>query len=62
MLSTTLMRDKYLLYTINEIVSMIDPLRDLVYTYEYREIIVSIWMIILDEETWQFIMPSIFLF
>jgi hypothetical protein len=62
MLSTTLMRDKYLLYTINEIASMIDPLRDLVYTYEYREIIVSIWMIILDEETWQFIMPSIFLF
>jgi len=62
MLSTTLMRDKYLLYTINEIVSMIDPLRDLVYTYKYREIIVSIWMIILDEETWQFIMPSIFLF
>jgi hypothetical protein len=62
MLSTTLMRDKYLLYIINEIASMIDPLRDLVYTYEYREIIVSIWMIILDEETWQFIMPSIFLF
>jgi hypothetical protein len=52
MLSTTLIRDKYLLYIINEIVSMIDPLRDLVYTYKYREIIVSIWIIILDEETW----------
>jgi hypothetical protein len=62
MLSTTLMRDKYLLYIINKIVSTIDPLRDLVYTYEYREIIASIWMIILDEETWQFIIPSIFLF
>jgi hypothetical protein len=52
MLSTTLIKDKYLLYIINEIVSTIDPLRDLVYTYEYREIIVSIWIIILDEETW----------
>jgi hypothetical protein len=31
-----LMRDKYLLHIINEIISIIDPLGDLIYTYEYR--------------------------
>ena len=57
-----LMRDKYPLHIINEIKSMTDPLRDLVYTYEYKEIITSIWMIILDGEAWRFIMSLIILF
>jgi hypothetical protein len=34
--SATLMRDKYLLHIINEIVYMIGPFKDLIYTYEYR--------------------------
>jgi cellulose synthase/poly-beta-1,6-N-acetylglucosamine synthase-like glycosyltransferase len=33
---TILMRDKYLLYIINEIISLINPLRDFIYTYEYK--------------------------
>ena len=36
---------------INETVSMINLLRYLIYTYEYKKIIISIRMIILDEET-----------
>lgn len=36
---------------INETVSMVNPLRYLTYTYEYKKIIISIGMIILDEET-----------
>jgi hypothetical protein len=44
------MRDKYPLHIINEIVSMVGLLRDLVYTYEYKDIIISIWMIIPDKE------------
>jgi hypothetical protein len=35
---------------INEMINMIGPLRDLVYTYEYSKIIISIQMIILDGE------------
>ena len=46
-LSSILLRDKYLLHIINKIVSMIGPLRDLVYTYKYRETIT----IILNGET-----------
>jgi len=42
LLSTTLIRDKYLLHIINEIISMVSPLRDYVYIYEYREIITLI--------------------
>jgi hypothetical protein len=34
LLSATLMGDIYLLHIINEIVSMVGPLRDLVYTYK----------------------------
>jgi hypothetical protein len=56
------MEDKYPVHIINEIVSMVGPLRDLVYTYKYREIITSIWMIILDGEAWRFIMPLMLLF
>jgi hypothetical protein len=36
---------------INETVSMVNPLRYLTYIYEYKKIIISIGMIILDEET-----------
>jgi hypothetical protein len=39
-------------------ISMAGPLKDFVYIYEYRKIIVSIWMIILKEKAWRFIMPS----
>jgi len=35
---------------INETINMVGTLRDLVYTYKYREIIISIRMIILDED------------
>jgi len=38
----TLMRDKYLLHVINEIISMVGLLKDLVYNYKYREIITLI--------------------
>jgi len=31
-------------------ISMVGPLKDLVYIYEYRKIIASIWMIILEEK------------
>jgi hypothetical protein len=34
LLSATLMGDIYLLHIINEIVSMVGPLRDFVYTYK----------------------------
>jgi hypothetical protein len=37
----TLMGDKYLLHIINEIINMVSLLKDLLYTYEYREIITS---------------------
>ena len=37
----TLKGDKYPLNIINKIVNMVGPLRDLVYTCEYREIITS---------------------
>jgi hypothetical protein len=47
---------------INETINMVGTLRDLVYTYKYREIIISIRMIILDEDVWKFIIPSIILF
>jgi len=33
----TLMRDKYPLHVINEIVSMVGPLKDLLYNYEYKK-------------------------
>jgi len=36
LLLVTLMRDKYILHIINKIRSMVDPLRDLIYTYEYK--------------------------
>jgi hypothetical protein len=36
MLSTILIEDKYLLHIINEIVSIIGLLRELVYTYKYK--------------------------
>jgi hypothetical protein len=36
----------------NEMVSMVGPLEDLVYTYKYRKIIIIIWTIILDGEAW----------
>jgi len=36
MLSAILIEDKYLLYIINEITSIICLLKDLVYTYEYK--------------------------
>jgi hypothetical protein len=62
LLSATLMRDKYPLHIINETKSIVGPLRDLVYTYEYKETITSIWMIILDGEAWRFIMSLILLF
>ena len=55
LLLTTLIGDNYFLHIINEIVSMIDLLKDLVYNYKYRENIYTIWIIhiiILDEETW----------
>jgi hypothetical protein len=52
LLSVILMRNKYHLHIINEIVIMVGPLIDLVYTYEYRKIITSIWIIILDGEAW----------
>jgi hypothetical protein len=42
LLSVILMRDKYPLHIINEIASMVGLLRDLVYTYEYKDIITSI--------------------
>ena len=42
LLSVILMRDKYPLHIINEITSMVGLLRDLVYTYEYKDIITSI--------------------
>jgi len=35
---------------------MVDPLSDLIYTYKQKEIITLIWIIILDEEVWWFIM------
>ena len=35
------MENKYLLHIINKIVGMVSPLRDLVYTYEYRKINIS---------------------
>jgi hypothetical protein len=44
------MRDKYPLHIINETTSIIGPLRDLVYINEYREIITSILMVILNRE------------
>jgi hypothetical protein len=39
-LPVTLMEEKYNLHIINKIVSMIGPLRDLVYIYEYKKIII----------------------
>ena len=36
-----LIRDKYTLYIINEIVSMVDLSRDILYTYKSNEIITS---------------------
>jgi hypothetical protein len=50
------MGGKYLLHIIIEIISMIGPLRDFIYTYKCREIITTIWIIILDWEAWQLIM------
>jgi hypothetical protein len=38
----TLMEDKYLLHIINETLSIVGPLRDLIYTYKYRKIITLI--------------------
>jgi len=35
---------------INETINMVGTLKDLVYTYKYRKIIISIRMVILDEE------------
>jgi len=42
LLLETLMGGKYLLHIINEIVNMVGPLRDIVYTNKYREIITLI--------------------
>jgi hypothetical protein len=50
------MKDKYLLHIINKIVSMVGSSRDLIYTYKYKEIVILIWTIILDEEIWRFTM------
>jgi hypothetical protein len=41
LLLVVLMRNKYLLHIINEIVSMMSSLRELLYIYKYREIITS---------------------
>jgi len=38
LLLETLMGGKYLLHIIDEIINMVGPLRDIVYTYKYREI------------------------
>jgi hypothetical protein len=38
---------------------MLSSLKDLIYTYKYREIIILIWTIILDGETLWFIMSLI---
>jgi hypothetical protein len=35
---------------------MVGPLSDLIYTYKQKEIIILIWIIILDGEVWWFIM------
>jgi hypothetical protein len=37
-----LMKNKYPLHVINEMISMAGPLKDFVYIYEYRKIIASI--------------------
>jgi hypothetical protein len=42
------MGGKYLLHIIIEIISMVGSLRDFIYTYKCREIITTIWIIILD--------------
>jgi hypothetical protein len=42
LLSVALMKNKYPLHVINEMISMAGPLKDFVYIYEYRKIIVSI--------------------
>ena len=40
------MGGKYLLYIMNKIINMLDPLKDLIYTYKYRKFISLIWTII----------------
>ena len=42
LLLVILMRDKYPLHIINKIISLVGLLRDIVYKYEYRDIITSI--------------------
>lgn len=42
LLLAILMRDKYYLYVNNKIISMVYPLKDLIYTYKYKEIITLI--------------------
>jgi len=43
MLSTTLMKDKYILHIIIEIVNMIDLLKDLVYIYKLDIIVYHVF-------------------
>jgi hypothetical protein len=42
LLLVALMKNKYLLHVINEMISMAGPLKDFVYIHEYRKIIASI--------------------
>jgi hypothetical protein len=46
----------YLLHIINDIISMISFLIDIIYTCKHRGIIILVWIIIPHEEAWQFIM------
>jgi len=51
MLSATLIRNKYFLHIINEIINIAGSLKNLVYTYKYKKkIITSILIIILNEK------------
>jgi hypothetical protein len=49
MLSTTLMKDKYILHITIEIVSMIDLLKDLIYTYKLDIIVYHVFNIFIVE-------------
>jgi hypothetical protein len=50
MLSTTLMKDKYILHIIIEIVNMIDLLKDLVYTYKLDIIVYHVFNTFIVED------------
>lgn len=49
----TLIGDEHLLHIINEMVSVIGPFRNLLYTYEYREIITSYMNDSYNYSTWR---------